>query len=448
MSFPFNLIDRLFRPTGKRQIEAGGGGRRWQGAPMLAAPQASILAARGPAKNRAAALSLNNPTAHRAVEAWTAALVGRGWQAIAQHPDPEVRRQLNAEFEGMVLQLLPLAVRALVRDGEAFIRISPLARSSDPEGEWPVEFNPVVLPADQIDPSLTREQGGARIVSGVEFDGDDRIVAYHVLPEAPGNPFAMIGPALRIPARDVIHVFDRLVPGQVRGLTWLAPVLLKLADHDAASDAMLMCLKVQSLITGFIRDAEGGTAGFDGAAADGVVNASLEPGAMRVLPFGTEITFSQPGQGLSQAMDFLRGQQREIAAGLGLTYEALTGDLSSVSYSAARVGLLEFRRRAEMLQRTVIEAQLLRPLWRRWIDLKALSGQIDTAALDDYRSVKFVAPGWAWVDPLKEVEGEIAAIGAGLKSRQEVVAGRGRDIAELDEELAADRAARPAEQES
>ena len=439
-----NSVNYIFGNEGpdlhKRQIEAGGGGRRWQGSPMLNAPQQSILAARAPAKARAAALSMNNPTAARIVETWLAALAGKGWQALSQHPDPATRRALNNEFEGQMLALLPVIVRALLRDGEAFVRTFAV---DDPAEDRRAAFGSLALPADQIDPSLTRDLGnGARIVAGVEFDASDRIVAYHILPDAPGTPFGMIGQAVRVPAREVLHVFDQLFPGQVRGISWLAPILLKLADFDAASDAMLMTLKVQSLMTGFVRDAEGGTAGFE--STDGSLNVSLEPGAMRVLPFGAEVEFSQPGQGLSQAVEFVKGQQREIAVGVGLTYEQVTGDLSGTNYSSARVGLLEFRRRAEMLQRTLIEAQLLRPLWRRWIDAKALAGEIGAgeSELADHRAVKFVAPGWQWVDPLKEANSDIRAIEAGLKSRAEVVAGRGRDIEELDEEIAADTFAR------
>ena len=422
----------------KRQIEAGGGGRRWQGAAMMAAPQASILAARAPAKARAAALAMNNAMGARIVETWLANLVGKGWQAQSQHPDPAIRRALNNDFEELTLPLMPVAVRALVRDGEAFIRTS-VGGVMRPDGSRRAVFVASALPADQIDPSLTRDLGnGGRIIAGIEFDADDQIVAYHVLPDAPGTPFGLIGAPVLVPASDVLHVFDRLFPGQTRGISWLAPVLLKLADFDLASDAMLKSLQVQSLMTGFIRDAEGGTAGFE--AASGEVNVSLEPGAMRVLPFGSEVEFSTPGQGLAQAVEFVKGQQREIASGVGLTYEMLSGDLSGTNYSSARVGLLEFRRRCSMLQRTLIEAQLLRPLWRRWIDAKALSGEIGASEseLSDYRAVKFVAPGWQWVDPLKEVNGSIRAIEAGLTSRAEVVASQGRDLAELDEEIAAD----------
>ncbi len=243
----------------------------------------------------------------------------------------------------------------------------------------------------------------------------------------------------------MIHVFDQLFPGQVRGLSWLSPVLLKLRDRDEASDAMLMLLKVSSLMTGFVRDTEGGTAGLGDDGAGDALNVALEPGAMRILPPGAEVSFSTPGQGLAQAVDFLRSQDREIAAGVGLTFEALTGDLGEANYSSARVGLLEFRRRAEMLQRNLIEAMFLRPVWRRWIETRALSGQIEAApaSLSDHLAVRFVAPGWAWVDPQNEVSADVAAIQAGLKSREEVVAGRGRDIEELDEERARDAARTP-----
>lgn len=73
------LLHRITGPSEKRQIEAGGGGRRWQGSPMLTAPQQSILAARGLASQRAAALTMNNPTAARIVEAWVTPPVAPMW---------------------------------------------------------------------------------------------------------------------------------------------------------------------------------------------------------------------------------------------------------------------------------------------------------------------------------------------------------------------------------
>lgn len=429
---------RITAPTGRRRIEAGAGGLRWQGAGHLPAPQQATLAARGPAQLRASAAYLNTPQGNRIVEAWAAALVGKGWQACAQHPDAEERKSLSQDFEAMLRPiLLPLA-RALVRDGEAFVHLR-----LDTEGD----LRPKLIPTDQVDASLIRDLGnGARIVAGIEFDATDQVAAYHVLKESPGSPFAFYGEAVRVPAVDMLHVFDPLFPGQVRGLSWLAPVLLKMRDRDEASDALLMQLKTASLLTGFIKSVDGGAGGFEGAAEGNTLNVALEPGAMRLLSEGTDVSFSQPGQGHSQAVEFLRAQDREIATGAGLTFEMLTGDLGEANYSSARVGLIDFRRRAEMLQLNLIEGQFLRPLWQRWIAVQVLADVIHLNHVDDYLAVRFVPPGWQWVDPQNEVAADVAAIEAGLISREEVVAGRGRDIDELDEERARDAARAPARQ--
>jgi lambda family phage portal protein len=158
---------------------------------------------------------------------------------------------------------------------------------------------------------------------------------------------------------------------------------------------------------------------------------------MRVLPPGADVTFSEPGKGIADSAEFTRAQDREIAAGLGIPYSVLTGDLGEANYSSERVGVLEFRRRAKAHQRILIEDGILRPLWRRWVAGLELSGRV-IFATDADRGVRFVAPGWQWVDPESEVKAEVEAIRAGLKSRAEVVASRGRDLDELDEELAAD----------
>ncbi len=414
---------------GRSGIEAGGAGRRWDGAQtILNAPQATI-AASPVAGKRAAALSMNNPLAMSAVEKWASALVGPGWNARSQHPDPDTARALNDAFEAMTRDILLTLARGLVRDGEAFVQLI-VTKDAD------LRLKPIA--PEQIDANLTRDLGeGRRIIAGIEFDGDDQVIAYHVYRDPPGATFASYGAPIRIPASDILHIFDRLFPGQVRGLSWLAPVLLKLRDRDEASDALLMREKVAALMTGFIRDPEGNGAGFDGEESGSALNVALEPGAMRILPPGADVTFSGAGSGLTQSVEFLRAQDREIAAGVGLTYEALTGDLSRTNYSSARVGLLEFRRRAELLQKALIEGQFLRPLWRRWIDISALSGAIQSDPTD-HHAVRFVPPGWQWVDPLKEVNADIAAIEAGLKSREEVVAARGRDVDELDAERARD----------
>jgi lambda family phage portal protein len=149
------------------------------------------------------------------------------------------------------------------------------------------------------------------------------------------------------------------------------------------------------------------------------------------------VKFSDPAEA-GDAIDFLKSQLRAVGAGLGLTYELLTGDLSGVNYSSIRAGMVDFRRRLEMLQHQVIAFQLCRPVWQRFITIEILTGRLQ-GSVEDYLPVEWIAPGFEWVDPSKDVEAETAAIDAGLMSRRQAVAARGYDVEALDAEIAADK---------
>jgi lambda family phage portal protein len=138
---------------------------------------------------------------------------------------------------------------------------------------------------------------------------------------------------------------------------------------------------------------------------------------------------------------FMRVQLRSIAAGMGITYEQLTGDLTGVNYSSIRAGLLEFRRRCEQYQHQVIVFQMCRPIWRAWVAAALGSGALPHAKdLSPYYDVKWIPPGFAWVDPLKDIKAQIMAVRAGFKSRAEAVSEQGYDAGQIDREIAADNA--------
>lgn len=448
LAYAAAALRRITQPAAARTFESAAGGRRWEGAGSTARPVTESLAARGPTLRRARYSYNNNPHARAAVETLVSAIAGTGMKPQSRHPDEATRRQLNEMFEawtdradadqlGDFYTLQSAAARGVVRDGEAFVRFEQVGgagtnwtsiRSLDPE---------------MIDPALHRDLGGgARIIAGIEFDASGRRVAYHVMPDRIDAPFATIGAPVRVPAGEILHIFKLEFPGQVRGISWLAPVLLRLRDHDETEDALLMKLKTESLIAGFIYDATGGAGGFDGEQNEDILKTGLEPGTLKVLPPGKDIKFSAPSGTAASAGDFLKSQLRAIAAGTGTTYEQLSGDLSGVNYSSIRAGLIEFRRRVETFQHNCLAFQFCRPVWNRWLLTEAMAGRIDARAYlanpAAFQSVNWIPPGWAWVDPEKEIRADAEAVREGFKSRREVVAGRGLDIERLDEERAAD----------
>lgn len=237
----------------------------------------------------------------------------------------------------------------------------------------------------------------------------------------------------------MIHLFRPETPGQVRGISWFAPVLLRLADLDQWSDAQLVRQKIAALLTGFVTDVEGTGQPFEGEQKGSNLVGGLEPGTLRFLNPGQDIKFSTPASIGAEVISFAKITEREIAVGLGLPASILTGDLSDVNYSSIRAGLVEWRRRVEALQYGVVTFQALRPIWRRWAATEVLSGRISTT-VDAAQRAKFITPKMQWIDPSKDVQAELDAIAGGLMSRREAVTSRGVDIEVLDAEVADDNA--------
>lgn len=436
-AFAQKLFGRSGRAPQARSYDGAGSGRRWTGFADMPSAIASMLASSGTLARRGRGLVANNGHAASGAEAWTSALVGTGLKLQATRPGLAQAFEAwtdDADADGVTdfYGLQGSMARSMVVSGEAFALIlgNGKLRQIDPE---------------QVDRNLTQATGGGgRIVQGVEFDAAGRKVAFHIRRDQPGMPLAVSYEIVRVPADLCIHMFRPIFPGQVRGLSWFAPVLLRLADFDRAIDAQLQRQLVASLLTGFVVAPNGDAGGFFGQQDGPVLQAGLEPGTMQVIPPGHDVRFSEAAAIGAEAIDFLKVTRDEVAAGLGVPTHVMSGDLSQANYSSLRAGLIEWRRRVESIQHSVIVFQFCRPVWRNWLLQRALAGSPDMAGYFEnpavFESAKWITPRFDWVDPLKDAEAEIAAIGAGLMSRRQAVAARGYDIEQLDAEIAADAA--------
>jgi lambda family phage portal protein len=364
--------------------------------------------------------------------------IGAGIKPQSQHPDADVRAALHrrwqawtdvADADGITdaYGLQSLAVRAMVEAGECFAHLL-----LTPDGLRVRLLDPEMVPLDE-----TRElSNGRRVIQGVEFDAHAARAAYHVRRERPQVP-SFSAELVRIEADAMAHLFAPLAPGQVRGLSWLTPVLLRLHELDLYEDAQLVRQKVSALFAGFVVDPSGTAAGFDGTTVGSVLTTGLEPGTLKCLPPSFDIRFSDPAE-IGDAVAFLQLQLRSVAAGLGVPEYLLTGDLSQANYSSLRAALVEFRARLEAMQHQVVVFQLCRPIWRAWILAEVLAGRI-VGDLAELLAVEWITPAQPWVDPQKDAEAARLALEAGLTSRRREVAALGWDVESLDAEIAADR---------
>lgn len=434
-----------------RSLEAAGGGRRFAGAKRVSNLNNELMAGGATVALRASALYHNDANIRAAVDSLVAHLVGYGFTPIPKHTDERVRKALVAIWKSfnrvadpagrMDLDgLAKLAALSMIRDGECFVILQP---TGDADAPLKVELiHRDQLPLDRFAETIPGKDG-ARIRAGIEFDACNRIVAYHFLPARPGDvtaPWDGNGwQTIRVPAEHVLHIFNPVEIGQVRGLSWLAPVVLLAKELSEYRDAALVRAKVSAMLVGAIRTPDGAPL-LPGSAANGVQTSGMEPGAMIPLAPGEDVTFNTPPTN-ADFPEFVKAQLRAMASGLGSTYEQISGDLSQTSFSSARVGLLEFRRKMEP-QQFQFAHQFYDPIWRRLVTLAALSGALDAPDFFDdpeaYLCVDWLPPRWDYVNPSQDVAADIDAIAAGLKSRAQAVAERGYDVAALDAERAAD----------
>ena len=169
--------------------------------------------------------------------------------------------------------------------------------------------------------------------------------------------------------------------------------------------------------------------------ASGARIESFEPGMIEYLEPGKDVRFAAPASAGGYA-EYMRMQLHAVAAGVGLTYELLTGDLSQVNYSSIRAGLIEFRRRMEALQWQLLVPSLCHPVWQRFVTAAQAAGRLPEGEI----TADWTAPRFEAVDPLKDIQADVLAVRAGVMTLKEAIARQGYEPARVLAEIAATNA--------
>lgn len=439
-------------------LEAGALGRRLAKFRPGTQHVNELVKAAGPtAMARARWLVRNNEYAGNAVEEFIASLVGDGIKPSWLVQDGALKKQGQEAFltwtdesdsDGLsdFYGQQALVASELMLAGECFVRL----RDRRPEDGLSVPLQLQVLPSEMLDVTDYRVTANGNVIkAGIEFDGIGRRVAYHFWREHPGEsttwrrtPDASLKTI--VPAERVLHIIDGVESGQIRGLTRFARAIRRLFVLDEYDGAELDRKKIAALYAGFIVKPSPESGDIDAEdQGDGTGIASLEPGMMNVLLPGEDIRFSEPADVGGGYEPFQYRTLLAVAAGLGVPYMALTGDMVRANYSNQRAALISYRRRISRLQNQVMIYQLCRPVWNAWLTAAVLAGRIPVRDLLarrlEYQRVRWIPPRWDWVDPKKDLEAEILAVDNLLKARSDVIESMGYDAEETDARIKADQ---------
>ncbi len=444
--------DGAFQPFGPMgsaaSFEAAGYGRRLRNFnPSRAHINAAIQLAGRSLVKRARFLVENNGYAGNAVDVWAAWVVGDGIRPSIPSSVPEERRkaikrlwkrwvkEADSECQTNYYGLQEKVAREAYISGECFVR-----RHSRRPGDMRsgVPFQLQVYPSEMLDLSLSMNlDNGHMIRMGIEFDAIGRRVAYHFWRYNPDD-YLMRFPTgelrVRVPAAEVLHVFDGRQGGQIRGVPKFARAIVKLFSLDAYDDAELERKKTAALYAGFVTKT-GETSPIDNADPNAEPNdpIPLEPGAMVELEVGEDVKFSQPADVGGTFEMFQYRTLLQVSAALGVPYAYLTGDTTKGNFSNVRTEIVNFRRRIGQYQQNVIIPQACDRVWEWFIDA-AESAAVIAEVDDDVRDEDHLPPKMEWVDPRVDAGAEVLAVRAGFKTRGQVVAERGYDREEIDEE--------------
>ena len=143
-----------------------------------------------------------------------------------------------------------------------------------------------------------------------------------------------------------------------------------------------------------------------------------------MLPAGHSFEMIDPKHPTSSFADFETAILRGISSGLNVSYTSLSNDLTGVSYSSIRQGTIEERDHYRMLQSFLIQ-HFCEPIFMSWLDSALDFGEMNIPNTNEkFRkfssNVHFRGRGFAWVDPLKEINAAVTGVQNGLMSLNDV----------------------------
>lgn len=286
-----------------------------------------------------------------------------------------------------------------------------------------------VLEVDHLNDSIL-SYGENEVRDGVEYDETGVAIAYHLYEQHPGSSRRKMSvKTYRVPASDVLHIRRIERPGQMRGVPWLAPVMVTLGELRDYQEAQILKQKISALLAGVVDHGSEEVPSGAGELED------LQPGGLVHTSGGKTVSFTNPP--LVNDYDVvMRLGLSAVAMGLGITYESLTGDLSRVNYSSMRAGRLEMDKNIETWQEQILISQFCEGVGQ-WV-------------LDAYRTtlshrMNPMQIGWtaqrrALIDPVKEIPAILKKIEGGLSSLSREQRAMGLDPEKIAEERRADAA--------
>lgn len=436
-------------------------------------------------RDRATDLAINSPLGAASINTEITGVLGSGLKVFPQIKFRELgmtaeaarewARKTKLEFEmwcnsldcdylrrNNFYELQRIAFQSYLTDGDSFclfkrrfttgnpytlrLQIIPAQRVSNPQTAGVMGISPVEMELPN----------GNKIVNGVEVDKGGRMAAIWVCNRIWNEPISstaelkwqrvrMFGKETG--CRNVLHICYDTRSEMFRGAPFLSPVIETLKQVSRYSDAELTAVIVKSFFSLFFVQPISNFEFNDILPEEeqklpvDVREYKLGSGTISALPRGVDVKAISRTDGQSNFDAFVSHFVKQIASALNLPYELIIKQFQS-SYSASKAALIEAEK--EFRQRRAAFVQdFLQPIYENFLIEAVATGRISAPGFFDDPLKKYCWCNADWrneqnhnLDEIKETQGAIMRINAGLSTRAIEVANlNGTDFFENIEQL-------------
>lgn len=314
-----------------------------------------------------------------------------------------------------------------------------------------------LLEIDMLDTSVDGRLANGNIARrGIELDDSTgREVAFHILRQHPGDYLALGGKveSERIPASEIIHVWDRRRISQFSGIGWMVAVVMEAYRMEDFRHITQDAARLQSVFVAFLESAYpgfnlgmglpfGGQSSSFTPADTGATEApkEIQSNIIQKVPPGTKMNMTTPTQPGNNYAEFVRDSQRWQASGIGMSFEAYASNYSDASYASARSGSLE-ERLSYRSQQQILDEKMNARIVAWFIEAAYLSRlapvKMPTYAREPHLYHEMAEgqfPGWGWVDPSNDARAAEKRVELVIDTRRNQASQAGLDWDEVVDE--------------
>lgn len=346
----------------------------------------------------------NNPLAQRVKLILASNIMGAGIQANITGSNKQVVKEFTNFLENWMNStecdfdnqynfsgIMWLACAGMIESGGTLLRYH-----TQKDSEYPLQLQ--LIEQIYLDPTKDRvdADGENPIINGIEFK-DGKRHKFHIDIDKTGTNTAILNTQHSYEIdKEMIHLYRKERPSQHLGVSFLAPIATHLDRYDNLQDAKVMQQKIAACLAVLVEDS---TQQMGEVNKEFELTETIEPATIEYIPPGSKAHVITPPRA-DDSSSFIAELKNDMAVGVGLNNQQLTGDYSKFNFASGRMGLIEFNRYLDGLQNFVI-LPILNKIGKKLFEMWLLTRKTETTS---NIKIEWIFPPRSAVNEKEEVE--------------------------------------------